>query len=111
MLFCYFFNTTHRIQKISSAEKLKYPKLTNYLIQKYASQILSALVYLHEGSETRRSIVHRDIKSSNILLKDVNTAVLCDFGESLLLRDDISTNMKMTKPEIEERICGTLLFM
>ncbi|KAF0975231.1 hypothetical protein FDP41_005983 [Naegleria fowleri] len=99
------------IQKISSAEKLKYPKLTNYLIQKYASQILSALVYLHEGSETRRSIVHRDIKSSNILLKDVNTAVLCDFGESLLLRDDISTNMKMTKPEIEERICGTLLFM
>ncbi|KAG2392793.1 hypothetical protein C9374_011518 [Naegleria lovaniensis] len=99
------------IHKISVAEKLKYPKLSNYLIQKYASQILSALVYLHEGSEARRPIVHRDIKSSNILLKDVNTAVLCDFGESLLLRDDISNNMKLTKPEIEERIGGTLLFM
>ena len=90
---------------------MKYPKISNYLIQKYAQQILDALAYLHEGSETRRPIVHRDIKSSNILLKDVNTAVLCDFGESLLIRDDLANNVKLNRPEIEERIGGTLLFM
>ena len=82
------------------------------MIQKYTQQIIQALAYLHDGNENRKTIVHRDIKSSNILLKDVNTAVLCDFGESLLIRNDLSSSIKMSnKPEIEERIGGTMLFM
>ncbi|KXS16016.1 Pkinase-domain-containing protein [Gonapodya prolifera JEL478] len=39
-------------------------------------QVLQALVYLHN----RCNIIHRDIKSANILLSNDNGVKLCDFG-------------------------------
>ncbi|KAL9642674.1 hypothetical protein ABK040_009753 [Willaertia magna] len=99
------------IQKITMSNKLKYPKLSYFLIQQYLKQILEALVYLHGKNDEGRTIVHRDIKSSNILLKDYNNVVLCDFGESLLINTDPNSTIKNIEKEDFGRTVGTIDFM
>lgn len=47
-----------------------------------AFQVALALQYLHE--EAKPPILHRDIKSANVLLEDDNSAKLADFGLSKL---------------------------
>lgn len=60
--------------------------------------IARGLAYLHE--ESRVKIVHRDIKTSNVLLdKDLN-AKISDFGLAKLNEDD--------KTHISTRIAGTM---
>lgn len=60
--------------------------------------IARGLAYLHE--ESRIKIVHRDIKTSNVLLdKDLN-AKISDFGLAKLYEDDNS--------HISTRVAGTM---
>lgn len=60
--------------------------------------IARGLAYLHE--ESRLRIVHRDIKTSNVLLdKDFN-AKISDFGLAKLNEDD--------KTHISTRVAGTM---
>lgn len=49
---------------------------------------LNRLAYLHEAIEPK--VVHRDIKSSNILMDDNFDAKLSDFGLAKLLGADSS---------------------
>ena len=44
---------------------------------KWLSQIFGAVLYLHN-----RNIIHRDLKSENLLLTKQNDCKLCDFGVS-----------------------------
>ncbi|MED6136049.1 hypothetical protein PIB30_052356 [Stylosanthes scabra] len=63
--------------------------------------IARALAYLHE--ESRIKIIHRDIKTSNVLLdKDFNAKV-SDFGLAKLNEDD--------KTHVSTRIAGTIGYM
>ncbi|KAJ0405922.1 hypothetical protein ATCC90586_005867 [Pythium insidiosum] len=54
----------------------------------FAQDITEALVYLHSFDAP---IIHRDIKSKNVLLADDYTAKLSDFGISTRCRDDTMT--------------------
>lgn len=70
--------------------------LEEAIIVRYTFQILQALVYLHN-----RKIVHRDIKSDNILV-DLNGRVrLCDFGAAL----------RGSKPGNTKNVCGSSFWM
>lgn len=60
--------------------------------------IAKGLVYLHE--QFHLCIIHRDIKSSNILLDDDYQPKIADFGLARLIRDDQS--------HLSTRFAGTL---
>ena len=59
--------------------------------------LLSRLAYLHEGIEPK--VIHRDIKSSNILIDEEFNGKLSDFGLSKLLGAG--------KSHITTRVMGT----
>ncbi|KAL3632271.1 hypothetical protein CASFOL_025255 [Castilleja foliolosa] len=81
-----------------TAQKLKLDWPTR---RKICLGIAKGLAYLHE--ESRLKIVHRDIKTSNVLLdKDLNPKI-SDFGLAKLNEDD--------KTHISTRIAGTIGYM
>ena len=49
-------------------------------------QVISALDYLH----TRLSVIHRDVKPSNILINREGNVKMCDFGISGYLVDSVA---------------------
>ncbi|EOX92939.1 Leucine-rich repeat transmembrane protein kinase isoform 3 [Theobroma cacao] len=69
--------------------------------QKICLGIARGLAYLHE--ESRIKIVHRDIKTSNVLLDKNLNAKISDFGLAKLNEDD--------KTHISTRIAGTIGYM
>lgn len=59
--------------KIAAARHFNWPARLNVLLG-----VAKGLAYLHEG--TNPAVVHRDLKSSNILIDGVGQARICDFG-------------------------------
>ena len=74
---------------------LSYIQLTFWLLALYR------LAYLHEGLEPK--VVHRDIKSSNILLDRKWNAKVSDFGLAKLLGPELSY--------VTTRVMGTFGFV
>ena len=52
----------------------------------YPFQVISALHYLH----TQLSVIHRDVKPSNILINRSGQCKMCDFGISGYLVDSVA---------------------
>ncbi|THF97534.1 hypothetical protein TEA_001222 [Camellia sinensis var. sinensis] len=69
--------------------------------QKICLGIARGLAYLHE--ESRLKIVHRDIKTSNVLLDKEFNAKISDFGLAKLYEDD--------NTHISTRVAGTIGYM
>ncbi|KAG2717719.1 hypothetical protein I3760_03G189500 [Carya illinoinensis] len=69
--------------------------------QKICIGIARGLAYLHE--ESRLKIVHRDIKTSNVLLDEDYNAKISDFGLAKLSEDG--------KTHISTRVAGTIGYM
>ena len=61
---------------------LKYGALEFDIIRNYALQLVKGLCYLHEYK-----IIHRDLKSANILVTSTGILKLTDFGSSTKIED------------------------
>ncbi|KAM0002058.1 putative protein kinase RLK-Pelle-CrRLK1L-1 family [Helianthus debilis subsp. tardiflorus] len=68
--------------------------------------IARGLKYLHTNTEDKQSIIHRDIKSANILLDDSWVAKISDFGLSKLRRGTQQGSTLFT-----DNIAGTEVYL
>ncbi|KAL0485886.1 mitogen-activated protein kinase kinase kinase [Acrasis kona] len=64
-------------------------KLTENIVRRYTAQILEGLCYLHD-----HDVIHRDIKSANLLVDEFGRVYLADFGCS------VNVKTVMEKPQI-----------
>ncbi|MEO8910167.1 MAG: protein kinase [Gemmatimonadaceae bacterium] len=72
----------------------------------YGAQIAGALVHAHE-----RGIIHRDLKSSNVVIDQKGKAIVLDFGLARRLPDDAGVQSReptLTRPDA---LAGTLSHM
>ena len=73
-------------RKLKSIENPITPALPEVTILRYTKQILAGLVYLHsytkDPNDRRASVIHRDLRSVNILVDINDTLKLADFGIS-----------------------------
>jgi len=78
----------HSLMELSNKRKV----LTEHEVRFWMKQIIVAIKYLHN-----KSIIHRDLKLSNVLLDEDLMVKLCDFGLATKVVDD----------ERKTTICGT----
>lgn len=73
--------------------------LPERLIQRFTTQILNAVEYMHY-----KNIIHRDLKSSNIMIVDGKQVKVIDFGMSKQVDSSLA-------PQKDDCIAGTLAYM
>ncbi|CAL0302840.1 unnamed protein product [Lupinus luteus] len=83
---------------------------------KIVKGLAAALYYLHEQLETQ--IIHRDVKTSNVMLDSHYNARLGDFGMARWLEHEIEYKARKTSPRIDQfrlgetsRIGGTIGYL
>ncbi|KAK1415587.1 hypothetical protein QVD17_31370 [Tagetes erecta] len=89
------------LQHESLDKYLHKPTLTWVMRLNICIEVASALYFLHGGFGRRAKVIHRDIKTPNILLNDVWKAKLADFGLALISPISKETNY------VIDYMCGT----
>jgi serine/threonine protein kinase len=74
-----------------SLESLMKSSIRQTAIQRILREVLQAVAYIHD-----RGIIHRDIKSANILVSARGVKKLADFGSACLLKDGFARGTKGT---------------
>ncbi|XP_071736920.1 uncharacterized protein [Rutidosis leptorrhynchoides] len=72
---------------------------------KICIDVATGLNFLHEGIRRKEVVIHRDIKTANILLFDDWKAKVGDFGLSLMCTMNVETNFAIDHP------CGTKYYV
>ena len=82
--------------------------LGHSLIAKYGTQIAAAVAHAHT-----RGIIHRDLKTSNVVIGPDGHAKVLDFGIAVRIADHDSKTLSLTigQPGPARRILGTLPYM
>ena len=70
----------------------RYKSFNESIVRNYITQVLEGLSYLHS-----RNIVHRDLKSPNILVTEDSTLKLSDFGSSRQFESNTNFQSKSFK--------------
>jgi len=73
---------------------------------RYGSQIADALAHAHE-----RSVVHRDLKSSNVIITPAGRAKVLDFGLAKRLKASEAAEVTRSQGSDPGTIVGTLAYM
>jgi len=73
--------------------------LRNLLINLLFLQVVKGLIYLRE----QHSIIHRDVKPSNILVNSAGEIKICDFGVSGQLIDSMANSFVGTRSYMSVR--------
>ncbi|GJT61590.1 receptor-like protein kinase FERONIA [Tanacetum coccineum] len=100
--------------EIEMLSKLRHYRKTLVWIQRLKIAIGAGrgLDYLHAGFGTQRGVIHRDVKSSNILLDENWAAMISDFGLSKIGPiDQASNNISVSvKGTFGRKLCWITLF-
>lgn len=78
----------HLYEKLENSDNV-----TRDLFVNWSKQIVKGMRYLHDNL-----IVHRDLKSLNLLINDANVLKICDFGNSKFIKDLESCNSMAGTP-------------
>jgi len=93
----------------SLAEKLTDGPLSPEHVLRYGTQVADALDHAHE-----RGVVHRDLKSANVVITPEGRAKVLDFGLAGRISDTElteATTHSLESAELSGRIAGTLAYM
>ena len=72
---------------------------------RYAAQIAGALAHAHE-----RGVLHRDLKSSNVIITPDGRAKVLDFGLAMRVRESVADESTHTMTQAGQ-VSGTLAYM
>uniref|UniRef100_A0A8C0J4Q8 mitogen-activated protein kinase kinase n=1 Tax=Chelonoidis abingdonii TaxID=106734 RepID=A0A8C0J4Q8_CHEAB len=77
------------------------------ILGKIAVSIVRALEHLH----SKLSVIHRDVKPSNVLINKEGHVKMCDFGISGYLVDSVAKTMDAgCKPYMAVSVCGCVIW-
>ncbi|KAM5146791.1 serine/threonine kinase-like domain-containing protein STKLD1 isoform 2-T2 [Mantella aurantiaca] len=75
---------------VAQVNRRKQEKIEEKILQRFLAQVLDALFYIH-----KKDILHRNLKPSNIHVKDKDTFVLSDFFPGTLASDEAKVKIRM----------------
>jgi serine/threonine protein kinase len=80
--------------------------LSMEIVTRYGTQIADALAHAHD-----RGIVHRDLKSSNVMVTPEGLVKVLDFGLATRLEGEETSELTLSYTSVEGKMVGTLPYM